>query len=179
MKRGKEASRSSARAWALLLLLVLLVFGFLVAWPSVDQWREGHKLISALQDARSVSVVEFVPTLPQEVELPRVALTPGQILELAGTVTAFYNLEFSSSGTLCYTPHHRVEIVRADGSNFSFEICFECDKYKYPGEFPRNLPPAWNAALAGFFTKAGLPPRGFNEYSVLLAAKTSKPAALI
>ncbi len=106
-----------------------------------------------------------------------VALTPGQILELAGTTAAFYNLAFSSSGTLCYTPHHRVEIVRADGSKkFRFEICFECDKYQYSGEGPRNLPSAWRVGRAGgFFTTVGLPPRTFNEYSALLAAKMLGP----
>jgi hypothetical protein len=164
------------------------IFFLFVGLPSAYQWWEGHKLISALMDARSVAVVEFMPQFESrpdshqlvekpDLELRRIVLAPAQIFELSRATSSFLNVSFSMSATLCYNPHHRIEIIRGDGSKFSLDICFECEKYQYAGDgMVHNLPPAWEAALRDFFTQVGMPPHTEAEYGQLAAAKTPKAA---
>ena len=54
--------------------------------------------------------------------------------------------------TMCiFVPHHRIEIVSADGSKLVLEICFHCGEHFVAGDRVRILPAGWRASLRSFF----------------------------
>ena len=54
--------------------------------------------------------------------------------------------------TMCiFVPHHRIEIVNADGSKLVWEICFHCGEHFVTGDRVRILPAGWGASLRNFF----------------------------
>jgi hypothetical protein len=57
-----------------------------------------------------------------------------------------------SVGTKCiFDPHHRIEIVKADGTRLVWEICFHCGEHFLEGDRIRILPRGWPASLKSFF----------------------------
>ena len=69
---------------------------------------------------------------------------------------------------MCFEPHHRIEIVRADGSELRFEVCFHCNNFEFGSRGDMRgatLPSSWRERLTAFFTDAGMPPR--EDYSEL------------
>src|SRR4029077_12957866 len=66
---------------------------------------------------------------------------------------------------MCFDPHHRVEIVRADGSTLRFDICFHCQNFTRDEPHAITMPASWRDRLSRFFTSVGMPPR--DDYSAL------------
>jgi hypothetical protein len=67
---------------------------------------------------------------------------------------------------MCFSPHHRVEVVREDGSLLQFDICFQCDNFTLGEPHAVTMPESWRERLAQLFTSLGMPPRA--DYSELV-----------
>ena len=98
-----------------------------------------------------------------ELVFSRVPASREQIVALR-SATGAWMPPIPHRSTACYHPHHRVEIIRADGSEFRFEVCFQCQKFVM-GHQGATLPQSWRRPLADFFTAAGMPPS--KDYSEL------------
>src|SRR5689334_7167230 len=100
----------------LLMVFCLAVLTFLLIIPVGLSWSNAHTLSTALTNPRSVSLVEFERS-PHGTELVfhRVTATPAQIDALRAATSAWY-APISLLRNNCFAPHHRVEIVRADGT---------------------------------------------------------------
>ena len=94
----------------------------------------------------------------------RVLATPQQIAALR-SATGAWHAPIPPWRVMCFEPHHRVEVVRADGSILRMDICFHCQNFKLEGSRAITMPTVWRDRLAQFFTSAGLPPR--DDYSAL------------
>lgn len=149
------------------LLLTLLgaigAFIYLVVIPSQKAWACARILSDAMANARSVSLVEFWRDERDQTELifKRAAATQSQI-EAIRNATGSLISPIPDSETKCFWPHHRIEIIRPDGSELRFEVCFMCQNFLMKGgqisEFA-SLPVNWSKNLAKVFTDAGMPPQ--------------------
>ena len=145
------------------LLLVVLGVAALICYviiPSQPAWNYARTLSAAMKDARAVTLVEFERSFSGRVELvfQRVAATPAQMAALRSATSAWY-APIPRWKANCYNPHHRIEIVRADGSKLRFEMCFQCQNFKWGEEGLQTLPLSWSEALKNFFTANGMAPR--------------------
>jgi hypothetical protein len=160
-------NRISLRRIALLLLFVAAIaaFIFLVAIPSQEAWSYARTLSGALTNARSVTLIEFQrDILGPELVFARVAASPQQIAALRSATGAWY-APIPPRRTACFSPHHRVEIVRADGSTLRFDVCFHCNNFTLGGPHAITMPKSWRGRLARYFTSVGMPP--LEDYSAL------------
>lgn len=142
-------------------LLLFLLAGTFVGAPTGKLWLQSHTLSAALSDARSVRIVEFTPlsldpgsesVIRKEVILQRITPSREQIKALrAATGVSPVVLQFSIVEAGCFTPHHRVEVLRRDGSTFRFDVCFECNKFCVNGKSPEPIPASWLSPLRRFF----------------------------
>jgi hypothetical protein len=146
----------------LLVLILLLVIGFIckeevmiIASHSAETWSASDKISRALDSATSVALVEF----DESGETKRVAAGPKQIGQLRRATTRWL-VPSGSEGALCFDPHHRVDIVKADGSQFHFIICFSCRNFELdsPPTGIIGLPYSWRKSLTALFKSAGLKP---------------------
>jgi hypothetical protein len=154
----------------LLRLLFLLCFGIaliiavLFALSIREGWRSSHRLSAALKDARAVSFVEFTRgMISGELIFSRVTAKADDIARLK-TATSPWVAVVPPWKAMCFTPHHRVEITRADGSQTRFDICFLCHNFAFDREPEITLPAAWQHSLATFFASVGMPARTSEEY---------------
>lgn len=148
-------------------LLLFLLAGTFVGAPTGKLWLQSHTLSAALSDARSVRIVEFTPlsldpgsesVIRKEVILQRITPSREQIKALrAATGVSPVVLQFSIVEAGCFTPHHRVEVLRRDGSTFRFDVCFECNKFCFNGKSPEPIPASWLSPLRRLFSDIGLP----------------------
>jgi len=157
--------RTSLRRIFWLLVIVLGVFSFLffLVIPSLDAWSKARTLSQAMKTARSVTLVEFERSTSgrTEVIFQRVAATPVQMDALRAAISAWY-APIPRWQMMCYGPHHRVEVMQADGSTLQFEICFHCGNFRFGGKDYlglQTLPASWKEPLARFFTEAGMAPQ--------------------
>ena len=162
-------------------LALLAVVGYFVVLPSVFAWFESREVAEMLREARSVTIVEFArhldfsspDPLGKEVVFQRIVATPDQIERFRAATAGFVSLEEPRAHDRCFTPHHRLEIVRRDGSTASIEICFLCPGIKLtPGAIFR-IPGRWTPALREYFTSVGMPPATYAEYEERAAARRS------
>src|SRR5687768_14039413 len=123
------------RSSILRILSLLLVVGgvagfcFFVLLPSRGAWVKSRALFQALANARSVKIVEFERMwIGPELVFSQVAASPAQIASLRAATGSWF-APGPPFMTMCFKPHHRVEIVRADGSEFHFEVCFLCQNF--------------------------------------------------
>lgn len=65
-----------------------------------------------------------------------------------------------------FQPHHRVDVVRADGSQFHFVICFGSRNFALdsPETEVFDLPSRWRKSLTALFKSVGMTP--FNSEDV-------------
>jgi hypothetical protein len=167
-------------------LAVLLWFKVII--PTSIRNTAFNNLEDALRGARSVTIVEFVPAMDDivvdlnlggsklanhDTVLQSVTASPEQIQQFRRTLGGV--VDYGRSGRFqCFDPHHRVEIVRADGTTLRFEVCFLCRGFRFDKNMQRPLSNWWSARLARFFTTVGMPPRTFDEYVKL--ARARRPA---
>jgi hypothetical protein len=157
----------SKRSAALLGLILLLVVGFIyrkhvlqIARHSADTWRASDRISRALEGAKAVVLVEFDDTG----DTIRVPAGVKETAELR-RATDRWLWPSGPGGFLCFDPHHRVEVVRSDGSHFGFIICFECRNFQLdpPEEGITSLPDPWRKPLTALFKSAGMKPFNSDE----------------
>jgi hypothetical protein len=138
-----------------------------------------RELSTALQDARSVTLAEYAgrTTISQKIA------SPDEIAQLRkATGIWFYDLK--PVGALCFEPHHRAEIVRADGSQLHFAVCFHCGNFLVTKEpFHEGdtflygpLPSAWEKSLTTFFGSVGMTPKTDEQYTDIELAEPNADA---
>ena len=130
-------------------------------------WKSLYGLSNALRNARSVSFVEFAPSIiPGEsgLALARKAATADDISRFRQATSPWF-LPFKPRDPLCFEPHHRVEIIRADGTEVTFLVCFMCGNFYFGPLDDTNpfgevdLPPSSEKSLRSFFTSIGMAPK--------------------
>jgi hypothetical protein len=127
-----------------------------------QEWKAGQRISLALQDPRSVVLTEF----SGQVVVAKVNCTPDEIERLRRAVGR-HVWPFVPRGPLCFDPHHRIEIVGADGVVTAVEICFLCGNFSFKDTAPfgeLDLPPAWTEPLRSFFASVGMAPKTSLEY---------------
>ena len=119
-------------------------------------WTAWHGVAAALRDARTVTLVEYAGNK----ELARKTATPEEILRLRKAVSRWW-YPFLGTGSLCYDSNHKIEIVRADGSELKCLISFRCETFLPIGETlpPASMPAHIREPLASFFGSVGMGPR--------------------
>ena len=164
--------------WLAALIGVLALQGCsLLFWAEQGPSRT---LSSALADARSVSAVEFTPYFykaktgemkRQEVVLQRLTLSEAQIERLRAATPGSISFHLETDVASCFQPHHRVEVVRKDGSSFLFSVCFHCGSYRMDHGDIVEIPAEWLPRLRQYFTDLGMPLRTDEEYQQLAETK--------
>jgi hypothetical protein len=150
-----------------LFLAIVVAVAVVLLLPCRDAWTSSRRLSDALRSARSVTLVEFTRgMISGELVFTRVAGTSDDVSRLRAATNAWF-APIPPWKALCFTPHHRVEIIRVDGSQFRFEVCFLCHNFAFDKESEITLPAAWQKPLAAFFTSVGMPPRTIEEYQAL------------
>lgn len=178
LRRRFATPRPRPTIWKVLILvpLVILLSAMAVALGSAvylerDTWKSSYRLSQALRDARSVTFVEFAPVKSGEFVLARKTATAEDVARFQNAISPWF-LPYGPRGSCCFHPHHRVEIVRADGTALTFLVCFLCENFMlHPraadastgGEVP--LPPSWQKSLSSFFVSIGMAPKTAEEYS--------------
>lgn len=152
--------------FGLLICLVFLTLAFgdmfiSIARLSVYTFEASRRLSRALDGARSVQFVEYSE---RNGERLRVKAGSEQIGQLRRATTCWLMPSRPKPG-LCFNPHHRVEILKSDGSLFQFAVCFQCNGFEL-NDPPWNnkfvLPDPWNESLARLFKSMGMSP--FDPY---------------
>lgn len=113
------------------------------------------KIARALDGARSVTFVEFdgkgktVRKEGKKEEIARLRQATSR-----GLLPSF------PDGGMCFEPHHRVDVVRADSSQFHFVICFGCRSFALdsPETEVFDLPSRWRKSLTALFKSVGMAP---------------------
>lgn len=158
--------------FVLIILTAIYLFLLLVALPSCERWSWSHKLSTALAGARSVTFVEFTPyggstttkIGSQEVVFQRLDATPEQINALRAATSRFFVFSYYVIIPASFIPHHRVEVLRRDGSTLRMEIGFNCWSFRFNQEHEEPIPLSWLEPLRQFFSDVGMPPRTDAEY---------------
>ena len=149
-----------------MLVPIILTLGGLIYYDR-DILGLSYRLSKALRNARSVSFVEY----ERDLLLARRAATPEDISRFRRATSPWF-MPFEQGRSLCFEPHHRVEIVSADGTKLKFLVCFMCSNFDlYPNDTEistaADLPPSWEKSLSSFFASIGMPPKSEAEYGEL------------
>jgi hypothetical protein len=160
-----------------LFVVGLFVFAVIlcVGIPSYHLATSSRAVSGALRDARSVTLSEFVQYFDmsgselarRERVLSTVSASDEQVRQLERATAGIVALGFPLAHKLCFDPHHRIQVVRPDGSDLRLDICFQCDNFRLGDGAIQTLPRPWLPRLAEFFAAAGIPVRAAEEYSKL------------
>jgi hypothetical protein len=92
-----------------------------------------------------------------------VDLLPAQRESLLQALPRAKDISDSAQTTCIFVPHHRIEILKSDGSKLVWEICFQCGEHFVEGDRVRILPHGWAHCLKSFFQsqniRTGVPPK--------------------
>ena len=147
------------RILLLLCIGITLLVGLAFVFSGLEARKASLRLSSALHGAREVTFVEFQRGFSShEVVFQRVPAKPADIARLKAA-TSPWSAFVPPWAANCFTPHHRIEITRADGTQTHLEICFLCHNFAFDEEDETSLPPAWERSLRGFFASVGMPGR--------------------
>jgi hypothetical protein len=142
------------------LLAITLVVGTFVKRDRYS-WATSRSLSAALRNSRSVVLVEH----SGGVEIARKTATPDEISRLQKAISVWPR-PFAPETFLCWVPRHSIEIVRADGSEVSADVCFSCGKFAIEDlPFVAPLPPYLAKTLAPYFASVGMAPKTEEEYA--------------
>jgi hypothetical protein len=159
--------RNTKRILLRVLPAILLLGAVLVAlFVFLDRhtWATSRSLSEALQNARSVTLVEYA----RDIDIIRRPATPGEITRLRNITRKWWRPFLPTSGYLCFDAHHRIEIVSADGSQSSSAISFLCEQFMIEnGSTPVPLPRYLKESLTAFFTSARMAPKTYDEYKAI------------
>lgn len=178
VRRRLTATIPRPAIWKILITvpLVILLSAMAVALGGAgylerDTWKSSYRLSQALRNARSVTFIEFAPAKSGSFVLGRKVATPKDVARFQDATSPWF-LPYGPSGALCSRPHHRVEIIRADGTALTFFVCFLCGNFYLEPEASDastggavDLPPSWEKSLSSFFASIGMAPKTDQEYS--------------
>jgi hypothetical protein len=85
-----------------------------------------------------------------------VELLPAQRESLLHALPKAKDISDSTLTACIFDPHHRVEILKSDGSNLVWEICFQCGEHFVAGDRVRIMPRGWPDSLKSFFQSQNL-----------------------
>src|SRR5436190_7644888 len=118
-------------------------------------WATSRSLSVALQNSHGVVLVEH----STGVEIARKTATPEEISRLQKAISVWPR-PFVPEIYSCWVPRHSIEIVRADGSQVSADVCFSCGKFGIEDlPFVAPLPPYLGKTLATYFASVGMAPK--------------------
>jgi hypothetical protein len=150
------------------LAMIFLAVG-VAAWRIIrlngDSWRTSHRLSEALVGAREVTLIEHV----RGKIIAQKMATPDEMARLQNATSRWLR-PFKPETNLCFYPHHRIEIRRANGPIETVEICFLCQGFTFVDNEEFNtvaLPPSLDESLEAFFTSVGMRPRTWDEYTAI------------
>jgi hypothetical protein len=154
------------------ILLPALVVG--IAWVVLldrDSWMCSHRISTSLNGARAVTITEYAPGRL----IARKTATPDEIAHLRTAASQWFR-PFRPDVSGCWEPHHSVEIIQADGSQVTVEICFLCGKFGFlsDNESVVPIPTSVKRSLTVFFTSIGMRPKSYDEY-LAMETSTSDP----
>jgi len=121
-----------------------------------------RQVLSEIKNAKSIKVVEHSDRFdrPEDVYRERIIrsvdLTP---IQISGLRSVFPRIPFSDiiTESMCvFSPHHRLELAKSDGSTFIIEICFQCGQISLGKGDIQQIPDVWNEPLRVFVTSLGL-----------------------
>ena len=156
--------------------MLFLALGALVGPPSFSNASYSRVVLSALKDARSVTFTEFATTKEKsdgdryrdrEVVIQTVTASPVQIADFRRITSRYLEASLSKTSVKCFWPHHRIEIVRSDGTPFHLELCFQCRNMRIEKRATSNIPSPWIRGLKEFFTALDMSPKNEDEYQKL------------
>jgi hypothetical protein len=167
---GKRIAIILWRVFAAALILVLATIVYFSSLdPSVRGWWFRHEMLSALDDASSVQVVEHSSHFDsiternnpnyKDVIYATVTLKPDQIESLRKALPLTLDYSGTRMKMCMFEEHHYIAITRRDGSVLTLHICFRCGQIKL-GSHYGDMPEGWAASLNGFVTSLGLHPNG-------------------
>jgi len=163
------------RFFKIVLRSFAIVFAAAIAFTLIIQpffrcWSLRSSILSALDDATSVRVVEHSSPFDgsnayqgsfQETIYSTITLKSDQIKSLRKALP--FSLDYSGSVvTRCiFDEHHRIEITQRDGNVFILHICFQCGEIILnKEESQRIIPLGWRSSLSSFINSLGLRPDG-------------------
>jgi hypothetical protein len=175
MSHDKRLFRIGRLILWFLLGLTVFAFALFLGLPSYQLATASLLLDRALREAQSVTITELVQyfdTSGRELEpryrvLSSMIPSPEQVEELRRATSGVITIGFPLRQKRCFDPHHRVEIVRADGSFLRLEICFECDNFRFDDGPIQTMPRSWLQRLPTVFGHVGILIRGREEYAKL------------
>jgi hypothetical protein len=167
VKKRLRVNKTWCLVFVLLVCLLMLTITFRKAFLSiarfsVDTHEASQRLSRALDGARSVDFVEYSE---RQGDRLRVTANAEQIAQLR-RATTYWLMPSRPKPGLCFNPHHRVEIVKADGSMCRFAVCFQCNGFQLddpPWGDLFVLPDRWNESLASLFKSMKMTPFGFSD----------------
>ncbi len=148
-------------------LILVLAYPFLpVPWAS--DWWTRYTLLSALDNSRSVQVVEHSnPHDPRSFEIPyqqvtyaKVVLSPAQIASLRGAVSNFPEPRGTGVKKCSFVDHHSIEITGQNSNVTTLNICFHCGQLRLDQGNVYEMPAYWRSSLSDFVRSLGLHPNG-------------------
>ena len=158
-RRKKILARASCATLVVATIAIIAGLVFL----DRDAWMSAHRLSTALKNPRQVMLVEY----SGDVEIARKTATPEEISRLRSAIS-LWPRPFLPAPSLCFEPHHRIEIQRADGSEWNTAICFLCGRFAIEEKpFLAPLPHYLADTLGPFFASVGMAPKSDEEYRFL------------
>jgi hypothetical protein len=145
--------------WLRRLGCLVIGLGLFAAFPSGcclvrgAWWR--FELACELRDAASIRIEQFTEArgpAVQSVELDG----PGRD-ELRRLAPAVHSRSLPIALRLCFVPHHRVIAKRADGTEWTWLICFTCTESKIGDWDPSPMTEKGALRLVEFFRSRGIP----------------------
>jgi hypothetical protein len=138
-----------------------MLFAFFVGWPTVHALFIRGRASSALKQAESVRLEEFVFHVPlASVELPR-----PQWSEITAHLPMVPDVGVPGSVKLCFIPHHRIVITGPHQQQFIFTVCFGCDQATVGNSGIFALPYLWSTPLRHLFMSHQIRIRSDREYT--------------
>jgi hypothetical protein len=118
-----------------------------------DAIQSAHQVIVIVHSSRwdDPEVNEHSIKNYKEEVFQTVELGPGQRESLLQALPTAKDVSDRVTTMCIFVPHHRIEIVNADGSKLVWEICFHCGEHFVAGDRVRILPAGWPASLKSFF----------------------------
>jgi len=157
--------------WRIFIGLLAALSVFLLIWIIVLPLIRGrsihHQLLSALDHASSVKVVEHscrwdAPFNPnyKEVTYATVVLTPDRVMSLHKALPLALDCSGLLSTMCIFEEHHYIAITEQDGSTLTLHICFHCGEIELNDDSQRIMPWGWPSSLSKFISSIGLHPDG-------------------
>ena len=157
------------------LVLCLIIFAILfvtIILPVSRGWWLHHTLVSALDDATSVQVVEHSNPMDlwgreeneaathQEIIYADLPLTAEQIAALRQALPMAWDYSGMADLICLFNDHHAIRITRRNGSVLTLQLCFICGELVVDGGPKRIMPSGWHSSLSKFMISLGLHPKG-------------------